>query len=402
MQDVSSGGTKTKSRQHVDWRPGSRFAGASVTVRGTSQQEYDAAKCLTGLKPGTYRDILEHGYDQFAMPIIGGFDGLDITEKDPFRNTLLGNETELTHYAFNSIKRAIDTVADPEVLDMNLASVPGVTNSTLTTHLTEVCRDRGDCLAVIDLENDYVPRHEGVIDEFNRLPNVEQAVVALKERRINNSYGTAYFPWVQTRDTTSGAVLWMPPSVVALGTMAFSETRPGSELWFAPAGFNRGGLSGGAGGIPVTNVRYRLTSKERDQLYEANINPIASFPNEGIVVFGNKTLQVTPSALDRVNVRRLMIFIKKEVSRIANDILFDQNVEVTWNRFTSRVEPLLGSIKSRFGLTDFKVVLDETTTTPDLVDRNIVYAKIFLKPAQAIEFIAIDFNITRTGASFAD
>jgi hypothetical protein len=407
LQDVQNGGLTLKSQQHVDWLPGARYAGASVTVRGTDQDAYDSIPCGPpglGDKPGTYRDILEFGYDQFTLPLVGGFDGLDITEQDPFRNTLLTDKNELTHYAFNSIKRGIDTVADPEVLDMNLACVPGITNPALTTHLTEVCRDRGDCLAIIDLQDDYVPRHEGVAagSEADRLPNPKIAVQTLKDRRINNSYGTAYFPWVQARDNISNAVLWMPPSVAALGTMAYSETRPGSELWFAPAGFNRGGLTDGAAGIPVTNVRYRLTSKERDLLYEANINPIASFPSEGIVVFGNKTLQVTPSALDRVNVRRLMIYLKKEVSRISNQILFDQNVTDTWNRFLSKVNPLLASVQSRFGLTEFKVVLDETTTTPDLIDRNILYAKIFLKPARAIEFIAVDFNISRTGASFTD
>jgi hypothetical protein len=405
MQDSTVGSVTSKSRQHVDWKPGSRYAGASVTVRGTDQAAYDSIPCGPpglGDKPGTYRDILEHGYDQFSLPLMGGFDGLNVVEKDPFRNTLLADKTELTHYAFNSVKRGIDTVADPEVLDMNLAAVPGITNPALTTHLTEVCRDRADALAVIDIENDYVPRHEGTQAEEFRLPDVDQAVTSLKDRRINNSYACTYFPWVQARDNFTNSVLWVPPSVVALGTMAYSDTRAGSDIWFAPAGFNRGGLTGGAAGIPVTNVRYRLTSKERDKLYEANINPIASFPSEGIVVFGNKTLQVTPSALDRVNVRRLMLFLKKEVSRIANQILFDQNVQVTWKRFTSEVNPLLASVQSRFGLTEFKVVLDETTTTPDLIDRNILYAKIFLKPARAIEFIAIDFNIARTGASFAD
>ena len=173
-------------------------------------------------------------------------------------------------------------------------------------------------------------------------------------------------------------------------------------LFRSPAGFNRGGLTEGSAGLPVPQVRYRLTSKERDSLYEANINPIATFPSEGIVIFGQKTLQVTPSALDRINVRRLMIFLKKEVSRIASTILFDPNVETTWQRFTAQVEPFLASVKSRFGLTEFRVILDETTTTPDLVDRNILYAKIMLKPARAIEFIALDFVITRSGASFDD
>jgi phage tail sheath protein FI len=182
--------------------------------------------------------------------------------------------------------------------------------------------------------------------------------------------------------------------------MANSEAK--SELWFAPAGFNRGGLSEGAAGIPVTNLTYKLTSKDRDQLYDANVNPIASFPSEGIVVFGQKTMQVQRSALDRINVRRLMIFVKKEISRIASGLLFDQNVQTTWTRFTNQVNPFLSSVQSRLGLTEFRVILDETTTTPDLVDQNIMYAKIFLKPARAIEFIAIDFVITRSGASFED
>jgi hypothetical protein len=172
--------------------------------------------------------------------------------------------------------------------------------------------------------------------------------------------------------------------------------------WFAPAGFNRGGLSSGIAGLPVFNVTDKLSSKERDRLYDANINPIASFPNEGIVIFGQKTLQVTRSALDRVNVRRLLLFVKKGISRIAKDILFEPNVQETWDRFISRAEPFLADVKARFGVTDYKLVLDKSTTTPALIDQNIMYAKIFLKPARAIEFIAVDFVITNTGAAFED
>ena len=192
----------------------------------------------------------------------------------------------------------------------------------------------------------------------------------------------------------------MPPSVAAIGTLGSSAAT--SEVWFAPAGFNRGGLTEGSAGIPVLNVRQRLTSKNRDDLYDANINPIASFPSEGIVMFGQKTLQVTPSALDRINVRRLLIFLKKEISRMSATLLFDQNVQATWNRFLAQVLPFLASVKTRLGLMDYRVILDESTTTPDLIDRNIMYAKIFLKPAKAIEFIALDFVITDSGASFED
>ena len=166
--------------------------------------------------------------------------------------------------------------------------------------------------------------------------------------------------------------------------------------------FNRGGLTEGSAGIPVVDVAHQLRRKDRDDLYSANINPIAKFPAEGIVIFGQKTLQVTPSALDRINVRRLMIFVKKRISQIAAGLLFDPNVQQTWKRFTAQVNPFLADVKTNFGLSDYRVVLDDTTTTPDLVDRNILYAQIFLKPTRAIEFIAIDFNITRTGASFDD
>ena len=146
--------------------------------------------------------------------------------------------------------------------------------------------------------------------------------------------------------------------------------RSGRYRWFQP------GLNEGNAGLPVLQPE-QLLSSQRDRLYEANINPIASFVSEGLVVFGQKTLQMTPSALVRINVRRLLIFVKKEVSRIANGLLFDQNVPATWNRFTGQVVPFLESVKTRLGLTDFKVVLDKSTTTADLIDRNIMYAKIF-------------------------
>jgi phage tail sheath protein FI len=184
------------------------------------------------------------------------------------------------------------------------------------------------------------------------------------------------------------------------GVLASSEAQ--AQVWFAPAGFNRGGLSDGAAGIPVTGVTERLTSKDRDILYEARINPIASFPSSGIVVFGQKTLQERSSALDRINVRRLVIYLKKQISILSTRVLFEQNVQATWNRFKSLIEPFLANVKTQFGITDYKLILDESTTTPDLIDQNILYAKIMIKPARAIEYIAIDFVIASTGASFDD
>ena len=354
----------------------------------------------------SYSAVLDSGFDKFTIPLYGGSDGFNIKDKDPFadyRLTPSGTSATVKNSAvYNTVKKSIDSLKDPEFVEMNMVALPGVVNENLTGHAINVCEERGDALAVIDLRGVYQPFTENANDFKSRVTatSLDGAVTALRDRSINSSYGCAYYPWVQIQDTITGQSLWAPPSVAAVGTLASSERK--SEVWFAPAGFNRGGLTDGSAGLPVTAVTEKLSSKDRDKLYGANINPIASFPSEGIVVFGQKTLQVTPSALDRINVRRLMIFIKKEVSRIAASILFDQNVSVTWQRFTGQVEPLLSSVKVRLGLTDFKVILDETTTTPDLIDRNILYAKIFLKPARAIEFIAIDFNITRTGAAFED
>ena len=375
-------GAETVDTEHAQWVPGSRADGTSISAGAD------------------FKEVLDAGFDSFCMPLVGGTDGVNITHKEPFSQAALADGAPQTNYAYNSVKRAIDSIADPEVVECNLAVMPGINNKGLTGHLLNTCEARADTLAIIDIEGDYRPNTDNIVAESRRLPDVAEAVKSLKDRRINSSYGCAYFPWVQVRDTISDAVLWSPPSVVALGTMASSQRK--TEVWFAPAGFNRGGLTEGSAGIPVSQVRYRLTSRERDALYEANINPIATFPSEGIVVFGQKTLQVTPSALDRVNVRRLMIYLKKEISRISATILFDQNTQVTWQRFTGQVEPLLASVRSRFGLSDFRVILDETTTTPDLVDRNVMYAKIMLKPTKAIEFIALDFVITRSGASFED
>ena len=381
LDDVSG---STASTTGFIYNSGSRVAGTSWTAVS-----------------GGYRYVLEQRYDGFTLPMLGGFDGLQITDSDPFRNSRLDSETVLTDYAYNSVIRAIDTVADAESVVTDIISVPGITNSSVTDYVISVCEARADALAVIDLPNVYIPEHENAnLAASARRGSVSSTVSALKGRGINSSYAATYYPWVQVRDTINDQNVWVPPSVVAIGALSYGQKT--QALWFAPAGFTRGGLSEGRGGVPVLAVSQRLNSRERDSLYEANINPIAQFPAEGIVIFGQKTLQVTPSALDRINVRRLMIYLKREISTISSRLLFDQNVETTWNRFLGQVNPFLESVKTNLGITEYRVILDATTTTPDLVDRNIMYAKIFLKPARAIEFIALDFVITNSGASFAD
>ena len=376
---------------------------SSVFISGSRTATDAFDKSYTALYPTTgVQNMIELGFNKFHMPLAGGFDGVDITEPDPFANRLTKDKTTASSYAYASIDRAIELIRDPELVEHNIAVMPGITAPGLTTKLVESCASRADSLAIIDLPDVYLPPHEKKCKDFaDRLGTTpDKSAKELRSRQINSSYGATYYPWVKIRDDETARDLWVPPSVIALGVMAYTEQR--DELWFAPAGFNRGGLNEGNAGLPVLQVSEQLLSKQRDTLYEGNINPIASFVTEGLVVFGQKTLQVAPSALDRINVRRLLIFVKKEVSRIANGLLFDQNVPATWNRFLGQVNPFLQSVKTRLGLSDFKVILDNTTTTPDLVDRNVMYAKIFLKPARAIEFIAVDFVITNTGASFDD
>jgi hypothetical protein len=381
------------------------LTGSNVYISGSRQMASESRNANYGYTRGTgsyVRVIEDAGCDRFTTVLFGGFDGLNIKEATPLR-TVNQNTTDDpdTDYMFNSCQVAIDSLRDPEVTEYNLVAMPGIINNTLNRSLIDMCEQRGDALAVIDIKNGYTPKYESTAAESARLGNVDQAVTNMRNNlAVNSSYGCAYYPWVQIRDTNNGQLIWAPPSVAAIGAMSYSQKS--SELWFAPAGFTRGGLSLGNAGIPVASVRQRLTSKQRDKLYDASINPIAQFPAEGIVIFGQKTLQATPSALDRINVRRLLIYLKRQISRFAATVLFDQNVRSTWNRFKGRVEPFLASVQAGLGITKFKLVLDETTTTEDLIDRNIMYAKIFIKPARAIEFIALDFILTDNGAAFED
>lgn len=351
---------------------------------------------------GSYTGSLDLGIDRFTTVLHGGSDGFNITERNPFRNSLVtATSTDATSSPLHSLKRAVNLVSDPEQSQFNLITLPGVTIPKVTKHLLDTVEDRGDALAIIDLEKVYDADTESSASAADRNAyTIDQATKALKDRNINNSYGAAYYPWVKIQDTITNGLLWAPPSVAALG--ALSTTDRVSAPWFAPAGFQRGGLSDGAAGIPVLDTSKRLTADDRDKLYEVNINPIAKFPAEGIVIFGQKTLQQTKSALDRINVRRLLIFLKREISFIASRLLFQQNTRDTWNVFLGQAKPLLDSVKTEFGIDDFRLILDESTTTPDLIDRNIIYAKLIVKPTRSVEFFAIDFVVTNSGAGFDD
>ena len=362
------------------YQSGSHQAGNSVTVNSGSENL-----------------LVTQRVKQFQSPFFGGFDGVDITLTDPFSSRASGpltGKSQTTSYAYYSVKKVLDIVKDEEIAKYDAISMPGLTNTNLQRELINNTEQRGDALAIVDLDGGYLAAHENSGTET--LPLASTVITDANTRDYNTSYAATYYPPVRL---DSGLIV--PSSVAGIGVLAQSDAASGAP-WFAPAGFNRGGLSnlGGSLGPKVTHAVENLNKAERDDLYQVNVNPIANFPGEGTVVFGQKTLQQTPSALDRINVRRLMIYLKKRIGSVARSILFDNNVRATWNRFKGGADPILSDAKSRFGISEYKLVLDETTTTPDLIDRNIMYAKVFVKPARAIEFIAIDFVITKSGIEF--
>jgi phage tail sheath protein FI len=208
----------------------------------------------------------------------------------------------------------------------------------------------------------------------------------------NSNYAATYWPWVQTQSGTLNRRIWVPASVMMAGVFAFNDDN-GAE-WFAPAGLNRGGLGN------VIGIERKLSATDRDDLYLANVNPLASFPGEGVVAFGQKTLQKRATALDRINVRRLLINLKRFVSQQSLQLVFEQNSTVTRNRFLSAVNPYMESVVSRQGLYAYKVVMDETNNTADVIDRNQLVGQIFVQPTKTAEFIILDFTLQPTGATF--
>ena len=274
---------------------------------------------------------------------------------------------------------AIALLANQDDYQFNVISVPGLSNIHQPAQITSVMNNsisRGDSIAVIDLVG------------YNTALNT----VVAQAGGIDNSYTATYWPWLQTVDPNSGQLVFIPASTFIPGVYAFTDAS--SDPWFAPAGITRGGMG------QVVRAERKLTSTNRDTLYEANVNPIATFPSQGVVVFGQKTLQKAASALDRVNVRRLLITLKGYISQIADNLVFEQNTIATRQNFLTQVNPYLESVQQRQGLFAFKVVMDETNNSPDVIDRNELVGQIFLQPTRTAEFILLDFNVLPTGATF--
>ena len=258
---------------------------------------------------------------------------------------------------------------------------PGVIHglhSSITNHAISKMEARGDAFYVLDC--------------VKYGDTIATATAAINT--LDTNYAATYYPWVKIVDRNTSLPVWVPPSVVLAGTIAYTDKV--AHEWFAPAGLNRGGLT------TVLEAQTRLTHSERDELYEDRVNPIASFPGQGVCVWGQKTLQGRPSALDRVNVRRLLIRLKKFIASSSRYLVFEQNTTATRNRFLNIVNPFLESVQSNSGLSAFRVVMDDTNNTPDVVDRNQLVGQIFIQPTRTAEFIVLDFVVQPTGAAFPE
>jgi len=322
---------------------------------------------------------------KFMVPFQGGFDGHkpNLQKKTGIHiantNTQGFDISNTSADGYKSYKKALDTISNADEFDINMVVTPGVIHSihpAITTYAKSVCEERGDAFYVMDAS------------EIN--DNISTVVGAVET--LDTNYAATYYPWVKILDTDRNKPVWVPPSVVLPGVIAFND-RVSAE-WFAPAGLNRGGLT------EVIEVKSRLTQTERDTLYEGRVNPIATFPATGVCVWGQKTLQGRPSALDRINVRRLLIAAKKFIASSTRYLVFEQNTTQTRSRFLNIVNPYLESIQQRQGLFAFRVIMDESNNTPDIIDRNILYGQLFLQPTKTAEFIVLDFNIQSTGAAF--
>ena len=360
---------------------------ASTTTVGS---DFDLATCESNSTTISLTDsatTAQLDARKFMIPFQGGFDGFQ-----PNRKVLVGNDivtgntqgldcTSATSAGTVALRKAINAVSNPDEFDMNMIVIPGVINrlhSSVTTYAKDLCEDRGDTFFVMD---------GGAWSD-----NISTVVNSLSS--FDSNYVATYHPWVKILDTDKNKPVWVPPSVVLPGVIAFNDQV--AAEWYAPAGLNRGGLSN------VIEVKTRLTHDERDELYVGRVNPIATFPGQGATVFGQKTLQAKPSALDRINVRRLLIAVKKFIASSSRYLVFENNTAATRNRFLSIVNPYLESIQQRNGLYAFRVIMDESNNTPDVIDRNILKGDIFLQPAKTAEFIVLDFSVLPTGAAFPE
>ncbi len=349
---------------------------------------------LSGSIPSTYDAVNESTYvklRKFVVGFQGGFEGqwpaipINVGSNITAGNTQGLDCTNINSPGSIAYKQCIAALSNADEFDINLIVTPGIfreQHSYVTELVIDMCGTRQDCFYIMD--NVVFPASNQTVGL------IDAAINSVAD--IDSNYVATYYPWVKILDTNTNKIISVPPSVVLPAVYAANDNA--AAEWYAPAGLNRGGIP------TAVQVLDRVTHGERDTLYEGRVNPIAAFPGQGICVWGQKTLQIAPSALDRINVRRLLINLKKFIASSSNYLVFEQNVASTRNRFLSIVNPYLESVQQRNGIYAFQVKMDAENNTPDLIDRNILYGQIYIQPTRTAEFIILDFNILPTGASF--
>jgi phage tail sheath protein FI len=323
---------------------------------------------------------VDHNAPDTDLPVFGtytlaggndGLDGLDAT----VIGQITGNQ-----------RTGLQLFRD-DLIDIQLLAVPGIGDKDVAAEMIDICAARKDAFAVLDPPPNLDP--QGVVDYVNGTG------AYVGTQKLDSSYGGIYWPWVKATDSYNRETgVAMPPCGFVLGVIAFTDFQ--TFPWFAPAGLNRGKLT------RSTGLPYFSTQGTRDFLYVNNVNPVAQFGGSGICIWGQKTLQRTASALDRINVRRMMLFAEKSVKGVLLSVTFEPNDPPTWRHIKAIIESGLAPIKRNRGINEFVVVWDETTNTPDVIDRNETRGKVLIKPTHAAEVIVVDFILMRTGASFTE
>lgn len=387
-------GSNDQNGLNVDFDLEQKTYGESDSVYYSSATGSLLDPSLSGSIPATYDAVNESTYvkmRKFVFGFQGGFDGqwpaipINVGSSITAGNTQGMDCTTISSPGSIAYKQCIAAIGNADEFDINLIVLPGIfreQHSYVTDLTIDMCEARGDCFYIMD---------NVVFPASNQSTGLVSAAIN-SVSTIDSNYVGTYYPWVKILDTNLNKIVSVPPSVVIPAVYAANDGA--SAEWYAPAGLNRGGIPN------AVQVLDRLTHTERDDLYEGRVNPIAAFPSQGICVWGQKTLQVESSALDRINVRRLLINLKKYIASASKYLVFEQNVASTRNRFLSIVNPFLESVQQRNGLYAYEVQMDDSLQTPDLIDRNILYGKISIQPAKSSEKIVLDFNILPTGASF--
>lgn len=352
-------------------------------------------------------------YHKFTNIFHGGFDGVNILDEDQnyFRDKALSSDTGgravaspnigLTNSVtagagrlnnnVASLRSAVDIITNPVTSRINLLAIPGVREPFVTDYASDAVKSYGLALYLMD-PVEYDKSSNRLYDDSVNRSDVAKTISLFETRAIDNNYVATYFPDVTIRDNVNNRVVQVPPSVAAMGALGFNDKT--QQVWFAPAGFSRGSLDF------VTNVENRLSANDRDALYDAKINPIATFPRSGFVIYGQKTLQVAQSALNRINARRMLIDVKRRVGDIARRLAFEQNNAETRARFVAQAIQELTFVQARQGIEKFRVVCDDTNNPASLIEQNRLAGRVQVVPTRAIEFISVDFIITNNGVSF--